>query len=146
MKLDQFWDLASIGIRPVLGFGQFWGWASFRVGPVLGWASFGVGPVLGWASFGVGPVLGLGQFWLGQFWVRPVLGLASFYRPVMGRPVMSGPVLGCNQCYTFSFSFFSKYVEINSNFGFLSLHVSIILQQPQTGLISRFYRTSRKSA
>ena len=69
LELDQFWD----------------------------WASFGVGPVLGWASFGVGPVLGLGQFWLGQFWVRPVLGWASFYQPVMGRPVMSGPVLGCNQ-------------------------------------------------
>ena len=83
LKLDQFWDWASIGIGPVLGFGQYWDSASFGVGPVLGLGQFWVGPVLGLGQFWVGPVLGSGQFWgwasfgwasfgLGQFWVGPV--------------------------------------------------------------------------
>ena len=47
-------------------------------GPVLGLGQFWVGPVLGWASFGFGPVLGLGQFWDGPVLFGPVLGMGQF--------------------------------------------------------------------
>ena len=48
-------------------------------GPVLGLGQFWVGPVLGWASFGFGPVLGLGQFWDGPVLFGPVLGMGQFW-------------------------------------------------------------------
>ena len=94
---------------------------------------------MGFWGFGVGPVLGLGQFWLGQFWVRPVLGWASFYQPVMGRPVMSGPVLGCNRFIYLRMKYRSSiilYSSIGNSYIYLFCSGTIILQNKTTTIIA----------